>query len=192
MAPETPLQYNFTGDLVDNRTHRQKQLARQANGWQQPPMFAQRQLAQFGVRAHPEMPAIARNGKRLEMVLEIEDPRTEDEKALAQQRVAEEKTYPLFSPDGKKEPTQSEGRATVAELEGRLLTLGQKRKELLELLAELLEREAATIKELQSRDAKTRPLRLPEEIGQTHHIFGPGFHLQRSVQIFPLPSGKEL
>ena len=180
MAPETPLQYNFTGDLVDNRTHRQKQLARQANGWQQPPMFAQRQLAQFGVRAHPEMPAIARNGKRLEMVLEI------------QQRVAEEKTYPLFSPDGKKEPTQSEGRATVAELEGRLLTLGQKRKELLELLAELLEREAATIKELQSRDAKTRPLRLPEEMGQTHHIFGPGFHLQRSVQIFPLPSGKEL
>ena len=185
MSAEVPRQYDFTGELVDNRTRRQKQLARQANGWQQPPMFAQRQLAQFGVMAHPEMPAISRSGKRLRMVLEIEDPRTEEEKALAQQRAAEEKTYPLFSPDGKKEPTQPEGRATIAELEGQLLTFRQKRRELLELLAELLEREAATIEEIKSRDAKTRPLRLPEEMGQTHHIFGPGFHLQRSVQIFP-------
>ena len=185
MPPEAPLQYGFTGELVDNRTRRQKQLARQANGWQQPPMFAQRQLAQFGVIAHPEMPAIARNGKRLEMVLEIEDPRTEEEKALAQQRAAEEKTYPLFSPDGKKELTQSEGRVTVAELEGQLLTLGQKKSELLELLAELLEREAATIEELQSRDGTTHPMRLPEEMGETHPVFGPGFHLQRSVHIFP-------
>jgi hypothetical protein len=50
----------------------------------------------------------------------------------------------------------------------------------------VLELEAATIDELKTRNGTTRPLRLPEEMGETHHIFGPGFHLQRSGQIFPV------
>ena len=96
MSPEVPLQYDFTGDLVDNRTRRQKRLARQANGWQQGAMFSQRDIAQFGVRANPEMPGIAQNGKPLTMVLEIEDPRTEEEKEADRQYEIERKTDQMF------------------------------------------------------------------------------------------------
>ena len=96
MSAEIPLQYDLTGDLVDNRTRRQKRLARQANGWQQGEMFSQRDIAQFGVRANPEIPAIAQNGKRLEMVLEIEDPRTEEEKEADRQYEIQSKTHRMF------------------------------------------------------------------------------------------------
>jgi len=192
MPPEVPRQYDFTGELVDNRTRKQKEIARQANGWQQAPMFSQREVAQFGVSARPQMPAIARSGKPLRMVLQIEDPRTDEEKELAQQRAAEEKTYPLFGPDGKKEPTQAEGRGAVTALKDQLLVLREKRRELVEALERVLDLEAATIDELSSRDGTTRPMRLPEEMGETHHIFGPGFHLQRSLQIFRPLSQEEL
>ena len=96
MTAEVPLQYDFTGDLVDNRTRKQKRKARQANGWQQGAMFSQRDIGQFGVRANPEMPGIARNGKPLEMVLEIEDPRSEEEKEADRQYEIERKTDRLF------------------------------------------------------------------------------------------------
>ena len=96
MSREVPLQYDFTGDLVDKRTRKQKRKARQANGWQQGAMFSQRDIAQFGVRANPEMPGIARNGEPLEMVLEIEDPRSEEEKEADRQYEIERKTDRLF------------------------------------------------------------------------------------------------
>jgi hypothetical protein len=192
MSSEHPRQYDFTGELVDNRTSRQKQEARRASGWQQSAMFSQRELAQFGVRARPMMPAIGQHGKPLRMVLEMEDPRTDEEKELAQQRAAEEKTYSLFGHDGKKKPSRIEGRETVAELKDQLLALREKRRQLVGLLEKVLELEATTIDELKTRDGTTRPLRLPEEMGETHHIFGPGFHLQRSGQIFPMPSDDEL
>jgi len=190
MTKEVPLQHSFDGELKDNRTSTQKQTARRANGWQQSPMFSQREVAQFGVRARPQMSAIGRNGKPLRMVLEMEDPRTEEERELAQQRAAEEMTYSLFGADAKLDTVQSGGRG-VAELEDQLLVLQEKRRELLELLKEVLELEATTIEELKGRDGTTRPLRLPEEMGETHHIFGPGTHWQRSSQIFPMPSDKD-
>ena len=96
MSSEVPRQYDFTGDLVDNRTRKQKRKARQANGWQQGAMFSQRDIAQFGVRADPEIPAIAQNGKPLEMALEIQDPRTEEEKEADYQREIESKTHRMF------------------------------------------------------------------------------------------------
>ena len=97
MPPEVPLQYGFTGDLVDRRTPKQKRKARQANSWQQTELFSQRDIAQFGVKANPEIPAIAQNGKPLPMVLEIEDPRTEEEKEADRQYEIERKTYPMVS-----------------------------------------------------------------------------------------------
>ena len=95
---EIPLQYDFSGELVDKRTRRQKRADRKADGWQQPEMFAQRDLAQFGVRARTEMPAVTSNGERLKMVLEVQDPRTEEEKEADRQRAAEKLTEPLFGP----------------------------------------------------------------------------------------------
>ena len=134
MSAEAPRQYDFTGELVDNRTRKQRQTDKQANGWQQGQMFAQREIAQFGVTARPQLPSTTRSGKPLVMALEIQDPRTEEEKQLAQQKAAEEKTYSLFSADGKKEPTQDEGRGTVAELKDQLLALREKRRKILGLL----------------------------------------------------------
>ena len=96
MSPEVPFQYDFTGDLVDNRTPKQKRKARQANGWQQGAMFSQRDVAQFGVRTNPEMPAVAQNGKPLTMILEIEDPRTQEEKEADRQYEIDRKTDRLF------------------------------------------------------------------------------------------------
>jgi hypothetical protein len=86
----------FDDGLTDTRSRKQRKVARESEGYQQKEMFAQREIAQFSVQARPRMPAVARNGKSLEMVLEMEDPRTEEEKMLAQQRAAEERTKPLF------------------------------------------------------------------------------------------------
>jgi hypothetical protein len=86
----------FDDGLTDTRSRKQRKVARESEGYQQKEMFAQREIAQFGVQARPRMPAVARNGKPLEMVLEMEDPRTEEEKALAQQKAAEERTEVLF------------------------------------------------------------------------------------------------
>jgi hypothetical protein len=41
------------------------------------------------------MKLVARNGERLKLKLEIEDPRTEEEKTLDRQREADENTYQL-------------------------------------------------------------------------------------------------
>lgn len=95
MSKEVPLQMSFGGELKDTRTRKQKRLAKQREGWQQPEMFRQRDVAQWGVRLHP-MNLVARNGKPLGMVLEIEDPRTEEEKDADLQREAESKTYGMF------------------------------------------------------------------------------------------------
>ena len=128
MSPEVPLQYDFTGDLVDNRTYKQKRLARQANGWQQTELFSQRDVAQFGVRVHAEMPAIAQNGKPLTMVLEIEDPRSEEEKKADRQYEIERKTprmfrehpqlYVVAGPDARNPVGGGERRTQVVSKEG--------------------------------------------------------------------------
>jgi hypothetical protein len=64
--------------------------------YEQAEMFSRRELAQFGVRARPQMPAVTRSGKPLVMALEMEDPRTDEEKKLDRQREAEALTGSLF------------------------------------------------------------------------------------------------
>lgn len=95
MTKEIPLQYDFAGDLVDTRTRKQKRLARQREGWQQAEMFKQREVAQWGVRLHP-MNLVTRNGNPLGMTLQIEDPRSEEQREADRQYEAESRTYRMF------------------------------------------------------------------------------------------------
>jgi hypothetical protein len=81
----------FTGELVDNRSAKQKQQAHARSQPHQAEMFTQREMAQFGVEAHPKLP-LSPNTK-LELIME--DPRTEEEKAQDLQRQIEQHTYPL-------------------------------------------------------------------------------------------------
>lgn len=90
---EQPLQYDmFSGDLVDTRTRKQKQLDRQREQPKQIEMFSQREIAQFGVNAHPLLP-LSPNTK---LLLIPEDPRTEEEITRDREQAAEERTYQMF------------------------------------------------------------------------------------------------
>lgn len=52
---ERPLQMDmFSGDLVDNRTRRQKKQDKENEKPQQSLMFSQRDMAQFGVNSRPQ------------------------------------------------------------------------------------------------------------------------------------------
>jgi hypothetical protein len=82
----------FTGESVDNRSPKQKRLARQQDKPQQAMMFSQRDMAQFGVEAHPKLPISPKT--RIELM--IEDHRTEEEKADAIQQEALKQNYRLF------------------------------------------------------------------------------------------------
>jgi hypothetical protein len=82
----------FTGELVDTRTGRQKQAALEHGQPQQAEMFAQHDLAQFGVSAKPRIPIAPLT--RLELA--SQDPQTEDEKAAESQGAIEDMTYQLF------------------------------------------------------------------------------------------------
>lgn len=98
---ERELQYDlFTGELVDNRSAKQKRSDREKEGPQQGTMFSQRDMAQFGVEAHPKLPISPKT--RLELM--IEDHRTEEEKAEDIQREALEHNFRLFE----EEATQDE------------------------------------------------------------------------------------
>lgn len=90
---ERPLQYDlFTGELVDNRSAKQRRSDKEAEKPQQGMMFSQRDMAQFGVEAHPKLPISPKT--RLELM--IEDHRTEEERAADIQRQALEHNFRLF------------------------------------------------------------------------------------------------
>jgi len=82
----------FTGESVDNRSPKQKRLAKEQDKPQQAMMFSQRDMAQFGVEAHPKLPISPKT--RIELM--IEDHRTEEEKAAAIQEEALKQNYRLF------------------------------------------------------------------------------------------------
>lgn len=82
----------FSGELDDNRTSRQKKLDRERNEPRQTEMFSQREIAQFGVNAHPLLPL----SENTRLGLIFEDPRTEEEKERDRQQQAEERTYQMF------------------------------------------------------------------------------------------------
>ena len=92
MSKEVPLQVDmFSGKLVDNRTLKQKKRAREQDQPQQIEIFSQRELAQFGVKAHPKLPISPKT--RIELA--IEDSRSEEEVARDHQWEIEQNTYPL-------------------------------------------------------------------------------------------------
>ena len=88
-----PRQQNmFTGEWDDNRTRRQKKLDRDREQPRPLEMFSQRDLAQFGVKAHPLMPL----SPNTRLLLIAEDPRTPEEIEHAIQREVEANTKPMF------------------------------------------------------------------------------------------------
>ena len=92
MSAEFALQLDmFTGDLVDRRSAKQKKQARVRNQPQQAEMFSQREMAQFGVNAHPTLSLSPTTTLRLIMV----DPRTDAEKEHDLKQQMEQHTYPL-------------------------------------------------------------------------------------------------
>jgi hypothetical protein len=89
----TPLQGDlFNGKWVDNRSDSQKRADLEREQPTQTSLFRQREIAQFGVRAHPQMSL----SPHTKLVLVAEDPRTEEEKERDLQRTAEALTQPLF------------------------------------------------------------------------------------------------
>lgn len=93
MTKEVPLQFDlFSGELVDNRTVRQKRLDKEQEKPQQAMMFSQREMAQFGVNPRPKLPISPKT--RLELM--VEDHRTEEEIAAAIQEEALKQNYRMF------------------------------------------------------------------------------------------------
>ena len=94
LKENVPLQIDlFTGQAVDAHTRAQKQVDKGQDKPQQIEMFAQREIAQFGVRANPHFPL----SEHTRLVLIREDPRTEEEKEYDRLREAERLTVKLFS-----------------------------------------------------------------------------------------------
>lgn len=132
MPKEAPLQFEmFTGELVDNRTSRQKRRAKQHHQPQQIEMFSQREIAQFGVRARPKMP-LATSTK---LVLVNEDPRTPEEKARDQRRRVEAQTHQMFGEQFNGVPAINE--LLDQETQARLLDLHTAEKQGIDALAQV-------------------------------------------------------
>lgn len=92
MSKEVPFQRDmFTGKLIDTRNRKQKKKAQEAQQPKQAEMFSQREMAQFGVQAHPKIPISPKT--RLELALQ--DMRTEEEKERDFQREVERRSYRL-------------------------------------------------------------------------------------------------
>jgi hypothetical protein len=93
MVVEEARQYDmFSGDLVDTRSRAQRRRDTTAALPSQGELFSQREIAQFGVSANPQMPLSPKT--RLELA--IDDPRSEEEKDRDRMKAAEASTYGLF------------------------------------------------------------------------------------------------
>jgi len=92
MSKEMPLQVDmFSGELVDTRTRKQKKREAEIKEPVQTEMFSQRELAQFGVRANPQIPISPKT--RIELALQ--DLRSEEEKEEARKLEIEKRSYRL-------------------------------------------------------------------------------------------------
>jgi hypothetical protein len=92
MSKEVPLQADlFSGELVDTRTRKQKKRETERQLPVQAEMFSQREMAQFGVRAHPQIPLSPKT--RIELALQ--DLRSQEEQEAARQREVERRSYRL-------------------------------------------------------------------------------------------------
>ena len=92
MSKETPRQVDmFSGELIDTRTRKQKKREAELKKPVQTEMFSQRELAQFGVRANPQIPISPKT--RIELALQ--DLRSEEEKEEARRLEIEKRSYRL-------------------------------------------------------------------------------------------------
>ena len=92
MSKEVPLQVDmFSGELIDTRTRKQKKREAELKKPVQTEMFSQREMAQFGVRANPQIPISPKT--RIELALQ--DMRSEEEKKVARQQEIEKRSYRL-------------------------------------------------------------------------------------------------
>src|SRR5438128_2258611 len=97
MGKENSQQYDmFTGGLVETRSKRAKKEDSQPATYRQTDLFAPREVLQFGVKSNPSLPLETAKGLPIEMRLEMQDPRTEEEKEADRMRAAEKATYQLF------------------------------------------------------------------------------------------------
>jgi len=105
-----PLQFDmFSGELVDNRTRRQKKQDKERAQPRQIEMFSSREVAQFGVNPRPLIPL----SPNTRLLLIPEDPRTEEEIEQDRQRAAQEQTYQMFAePAATNDADQPENAAT--------------------------------------------------------------------------------
>jgi hypothetical protein len=93
MTPEVPLQGQlFTGELIDTRSPRQKQVEQRLVQPRQSELFSARDVAHFGVNSRPLLPL----GPGTTLRLTSEDPRTPEEKERDAEQQAQEQTYQLF------------------------------------------------------------------------------------------------
>ena len=100
MSTEAPLPIDmFTGEPVDNRTARQKRLAKIRAGGQRIGMFPQPDLFQSRLKARPQIPLPP--GAKLALIMQ--DPRTPEQVELDRQRAAEALNGQLFT-DPEPEP----------------------------------------------------------------------------------------
>src|SRR5258708_27855106 len=96
--PEIPLQHDmFSGALVDTRTAKQKEQDKLRTLPQSLEMFPQREIAQFGVMAHPLLPI----NDKTQLGLISEDPRTDEEKEHDLEREAQRHMAELFPSEAK-------------------------------------------------------------------------------------------
>jgi preprotein translocase subunit SecF len=92
MSKEVPLQVDmFSGELIDTRTRKQKKREAEIKKPVQTEMFSQRELAQFGVRANPQIPISPKT--RIELALQ--DLRSEAEKEEARKLEIERRSCRL-------------------------------------------------------------------------------------------------
>ena len=73
----------FSGELVDNRTRKQKKQDKEYALPQQGFLFSQREMAEFGVEAHPKIPLSPHT--RLALVMQDGRSPQEKERQLRQQ-----------------------------------------------------------------------------------------------------------
>ena len=92
MSKEVPRQVDmFSGELVDTRTRKQKKREAEIKEPVQTEMFSQRELAQFGVRANPQIPI----SPKTRIQLALQDLRSEEEKEEARKLEIEKRSYRL-------------------------------------------------------------------------------------------------
>ena len=105
MSKEVPLQVDmFSGEMFDTRSRKQKKREAELKKPVQAEMFSQREMAQFGVRANPQIPISPKT--RIELALQ--DLRSEEEKEEARRIEIQKRNYRLPGIDDEQSQTPAD------------------------------------------------------------------------------------